>query len=424
MDSDVVSQIILLVVLLILSAFFSSAETAFTSVNKLRIRAEADDGSKISRLIFSIIDDPSKFLSTVLVGNNVVNIAASSLTTAFAIEQFGSVAIGIATGILTLVLLIFGEIMPKTIAANKAHRICRIYAPIINFLMIVLTPVTFLVEKIADLFFFIFRIDKSKKESIITEDELLSIVDVSSEEGVLESDEREMINNVVDFGDSSAKDIMVTTTDMKCVPDDISYEELLEVFRENMYSRMPVFHDDINNIVGIIWAKDLLTRYTPGVDFKVTDYMREAYFTYEFKNTRELMADMREEYKSLAIVLDEYGATAGLITIEDLIEEIVGEIRDEYDTDEHDPVEKLSETSFMVEGKTDFDKINEIVGLKIQSDEYDSIAGHVIHLMNDLPEREGESVTDEEGVTYTVMVLDKNTIEKIRIDLPDKPSEE
>lgn len=424
MDSDVVSQIILLVVLLILSAFFSSAETAFTSVNKLRIRAEADDGSKISRLIFSIIDDPSKFLSTVLVGNNVVNIAASSLTTAFAIEQFGSVAIGIATGILTLVLLIFGEIMPKTIAANKAHRICRIYAPIINFLMIVLTPVTFLVEKIADLFFFIFRIDKSKKESIITEDELLSIVDVSSEEGVLESDEREMINNVVDFGDSSAKDIMVTTTDMKCVPDDISYEELLGVFRENMYSRMPVFHDDINNIVGIIWAKDLLTRYTPGVDFKVTDYMREAYFTYEFKNTRELMADMREEYKSLAIVLDEYGATAGLITIEDLIEEIVGEIRDEYDTDEHDPVEKLSETSFMVEGKTDFDKINEIVGLKIQSDEYDSIAGHVIHLMNDLPEREGESVTDEEGVTYTVMVLDKNTIEKIRIDLPDKPSEE
>lgn len=424
MDSDVVSQIILLVVLLILSAFFSSAETAFTSVNKLRIRAEADDGSKISRLIFSIIDDPSKFLSTVLVGNNVVNIAASSLTTAFAIEQFGSVAIGIATGILTLVLLIFGEIMPKTIAANKAHRICRIYAPIINFLMIVLTPVTFLVEKIADLFFFIFRIDKSKKESIITEDELLSIVDVSSEEGVLESDEREMINNVVDFGDSSAKDIMVTTTDMKCVPDDVSYEELLEVFRENMYSRMPVFHDDINNIVGIIWAKDLLTRYTPGVDFKVTDYMREAYFTYEFKNTRELMADMREEYKSLAIVLDEYGATAGLITIEDLIEEIVGEIRDEYDTDEHDPVEKLSETSFMVEGKTDFDKINEIVGLKIQSDEYDSIAGHVIHLMNDLPEREGESVTDEEGVTYTVMVLDKNTIEKIRIDLPDKPSEE
>lgn len=424
MDSDVVSQIILLVVLLILSAFFSSAETAFTSVNKLRIRAEADDGSKISRLIFSIIDDPSKFLSTVLVGNNVVNIAASSLTTAFAIEQFGSVAIGIATGILTLVLLIFGEIMPKTIAANNAHRICRIYAPIINFLMIVLTPVTFLVEKIADLFFFIFRIDKSKKESIITEDELLSIVDVSSEEGVLESDEREMINNVVDFGDSSAKDIMVTTTDMKCVPDDISYEELLEVFRENMYSRMPVFHDDINNIVGIIWAKDLLTRYTPGVDFKVTDYMREAYFTYEFKNTRELMADMREEYKSLAIVLDEYGATAGLITIEDLIEEIVGEIRDEYDTDEHDPVEKLSETSFMVEGKTDFDKINEIVGLKIQSDEYDSIAGHVIHLMNDLPEREGESVTDEEGVTYTVMVLDKNTIEKIRIDLPDKPSEE
>lgn len=419
MDSDGVSQIIIIVVLLILSAFFSSAETAFTSVNKLRVRSQAEDGSKIAKLVFSIIDDPSKFLSTVLVGNNVVNIAASSMTTALAINQFESIPIGVATGILTLVLLIFGEIMPKTIAATKAEKICRIYAPVINFLMIVLTPVTFLVEKIADFFFFIFRIDKTKKEVVITEDELLSIVDVSQEEGVLENDEREMINNVVDFGDSSAKDIMVTTTDMRCVPDDISYNDLLDEFREHMYSRMPVYHEDINNIVGIVWAKDILMRYTPGNPFDIRDYMREAYFTYEFKNTRELMADMREEYKSLAIVLDEYGATAGLITIEDLIEEIVGEIRDEYDTDEHDPVEKLSETSFLVEGKTDFDKINEIVGLSIESDEYDSIAGHVIHLMNDLPEKEGESVTDEEGVIYTVVELDKNTINKIRIDLPE-----
>jgi len=402
-----------------MSAFFSSAETAFTSLNKLRIRTQAEDGSKRAKLIFSLIDDPAKFLSTVLVGNNIVNIAASSIVTALTISQFGSGAIGIGAGILTLVVLIFGEIMPKTIAANKAEKICRIYAPIIRLLMIILCPITFITQKIADFFFFIFRIDKNKKEIAITEDELLSIVDVSNEEGVLENDEREMINNVVDFGDSCAKDIMVQAGDMKCVPDDITYDELLEVFGEFMYSKMPVYHENIDNITGIVWAKDILTKYKPPAPFSINDYVREVYFTYEFKNTRELMADMREEYKSMAIVLDEYGTTAGLITIEDLIEEIVGEIRDEDDTDEHDPVEKIADNIYIVDGKTDFDKINDIVGLKIASDNYDSIAGHVIHLMKDIPEEEGESVTDEDGVKYTVIKLDKNTIEEIKIELPE-----
>ena len=418
LDPDV-AKLIILVVLLFLSAFFSSAETAFTSLNKLRIRTQAEDGSKKAKLIYSLIEDPSRFLSTVLVGNNIVNIAASAITTVFATDKFGSVYIGIATGVLTLVVLIFCEILPKTIAASKAEKICRVYAPIIRFLVYLLLPVTFIVEKIADLFFFIFRIDKNKKEQAITEDELLSIVDVSNEEGVLENDEREMINNVVDFGDSSAKDIMVTTGDMVCVSDDIAYEDLLDVIREHMYSRMPVYHETIDNITGIVWAKDILVKYTPGTPFNITEYMREAYFTYEFKNTRELMTDMREEYKSMAIVLDEYGATAGLLTIEDLIEEIVGEIRDEYDTDELDPIEKISDKVYIVEGKTDFDKINEVVGLSIESDDYDSIAGHVIHLMKDIPESEGESVIDEDGVVYTVLVLEKNTIEKLMIELPE-----
>ncbi|MCR5829427.1 MAG: hemolysin family protein [Lachnospiraceae bacterium] len=419
MDPDVAGQLIALVILLILSGFFSSAETAFTSLNKLRIRSQAEDGSKRAKLIYGMIEDPSRFLSTVLVGNNIVNIAASSLTTVFVSVQFDSKYIGLGAGILTLVILIFGEVMPKTIAANKAEKICRYYAPIIKFLMVVLYPITLVVEKISDFFFFIFRIDKNRQEKAITEDELLSIVDVSSEEGVLENDEREMINNVVDFGDTSAKDIMVTSGDMVCVPDDVTYEGLLEVIREHMYSRMPVYHETIDNITGVVWAKDILVKYDPNTPFDITKYMREAYFTYEFKNTRELMADMREEYKSMAIVLDEYGSTAGLITIEDLIEEIVGEIRDETDTDELDPIEKISDRVYIVEGKTDFDKINEVVGLSIKSDDYDSIAGHVIHLMKDIPESEGESIVDEDGVVYTVLVLEKNTVEKIMIELPD-----
>lgn len=418
MDPDVAS-LIALIILLILSAFFSSAETAFTSLNKLRIRTQADDGSKRAKLIYGMIEDPSRFLGTVLVGNNIVNIAASSLTAVLVTNKFGSEFVGIGAGALTLFVLIFGEIMPKTMAANKAEKVSRFYAPIIKFLMIVLFPIVFIVEKISKFFFWILRVDTNKKETTITEDELLSIVDVSSEEGVLENDEREMINNVVDFGDTSAKDIMVTSGDMICVADDITYDELLDVIREHMYSRMPVYHETIDNITGVVWAKDILVKYKPGDPFNVTEYMREAYFTYEFKNTRELMADMREEYKSMAIVLDEYGATAGLLTIEDLIEEIVGEIRDEDDTDELDPIEKISDSVYIVEGKTDFDKINEVVGLSIESDDYDSIAGHVIHLMKDIPESEGESVIDEDGVVYTVLVLEKNTIEKLMIELPE-----
>ncbi len=418
MDPDVAS-LIALIILLILSAFFSSAETAFTSLNKLRIRTQADDGSKRAKLIYGMIEDPSRFLGTVLVGNNIVNIAASSLTAVLVTNKFGSEFVGIGAGALTLFVLIFGEIMPKTMAANKAEKVSRFYAPIIKFLMIVLFPIVFIVENISKFFFWILRVDTNKKETTITEDELLSIVDVSSEEGVLENDEREMINNVVDFGDTSAKDIMVTSGDMICVADDITYDELLDVIREHMYSRMPVYHETIDNITGVVWAKDILVKYKPGDPFNVTEYMREAYFTYEFKNTRELMADMREEYKSMAIVLDEYGATAGLLTIEDLIEEIVGEIRDEDDTDELDPIEKISDNVYIVEGKTDFDKINEVVGLSIESDDYDSIAGHVIHLMKDIPESEGESVIDEDGVVYTVLVLEKNTIEKLMIELPE-----
>ncbi len=419
LDPDVLGQLIALFILLILSAFFSSAETAFTSLNKLRIRTQAEDGSKSAKFIYGMIEDPSRFLGTVLVGNNIVNIAASSLTTVLVDRHFDSEFIGLGAGILTLVVLIFGEVMPKTVAANKAEKLCRVYAPVIKFLMFVLFPIVFIVEKVAHFFFFIFRVDTHKKEVTITEDELLSIVDVSNEEGVLENDEREMINNVVDFGDSSAKDIMVTTGDMVCVCDDIQYEAFLDVIREHMYSRMPVYHETIDNITGVVWAKDILVKYKPGDPFDITKYMREAYFTYEFKNTRELMADMREEYKSMAIVLDEYGATAGLLTIEDLIEEIVGEIRDEYDTDELDPIEKISERVYIVEGKTDFDKINEVVGLSIESDDYDSIAGHVIHLMKDIPESEGESVIDEDGVVFTVLVLEKNTIEKLMIELPE-----
>ncbi|MBO4415792.1 MAG: HlyC/CorC family transporter, partial [Lachnospiraceae bacterium] len=252
-------------------------------------------------------------------------------------------------------------------------------------------------------------------------------VDVSHEDGVLEKDEREMINNVIDFGDTLVKDVMVPSINMKCVPDDISYDELIEAFREDEYSRMPVYKDTIDNIIGIIWAKDILLKYKPSTDgtaFDIKKLMRAPYFTYDHKHTRELMSVMREEYKSMAIVLDEYNSTAGLITIEDLIEEIVGEIRDEYDLDEVDSIQALTDNTYEVQGQTVIEDVNDEFGLNIESDDYDTIAGHVIALLGHIP-KVGESVT-EDDVTYTVTAIDKNRVDKITIvrhPAPDTDSE-
>lgn len=386
------------------------------AVNKIKLRSEADDGSKRAALILKLLDNSTKLLSTILVGNNLVNIVASSLTTTLMIRLFGSTAVGIATGLLTLVILIFGEITPKTLATRKAEKFAAFYAPFINLLMVVLTPVTFIVSKLANVVLMMFGIDPNEKNEQVTEDELLTYVDVSHEDGVLEKDEREMINNVIDFGDTLVKDVMVPSIKMKCVPDDISYNELIEAFREDEYSRMPVYKGTIDNIVGIVWAKDILLKYDPAKadePFDIKKLMREPYFTYDHKHTRELMSVMREEYRSMAIVLDEYNSTAGLITIEDLIEEIVGEIRDEYDLDEVDSIQALTDNSYEVQGQTVIEDVNDEFGLNIESDDYDTIAGHVIALLGHIP-KVGESVT-EDDVTYTVTAIDKNRVDKITI---------
>lgn len=422
MEPGDVLRLIILFILILLSAFFSSAETAFMSVNKIKLRSEADDGSKRAALILKLLDNSTKLLSTILVGNNLVNIVASSLTTTLMIKLFGSTAVGIATGLLTLVILIFGEITPKTLATRKAERFAAVYAPLFRFLMFVMTPVTFLVTKLANGVLFICGVDPDGKNEQVTEDELLTYVDVSHEDGVLETDEREMINNVIDFGDTLVKDVMVPSINMKCVPDNIGYDELIKAFREDEYSRMPVYNKTIDNIVGVIWAKDILLKYDPSSDepFDIKTLMREPYFTYDHKHTRELMSVMREEYKSMAIVLDEYNTTAGLITIEDLIEEIVGEIRDEYDLDEVDSITALPDNTYEVQGQTIIEDVNDEFGLNIESDDYDTIAGHVIHLLGHIP-AVGESVT-EDGVTYIVTNVDKNRVDSIKIIIKNQGS--
>ena len=407
-------QIISLIALLALSAFFSSAETALTTVNKLRIRTLADAGDKRALILTTVIAEPGKMLSTILVGNNIVNLSASALTTTLTMDLLGSRAVGAATGILTLLILVLGEITPKTISTLHAERIALSYANAIHILMIVFTPVIFFVNQLSLGLLFLLRIDPNKKRDAITEDELRTIVEVSHEEGVIESEEKKMINNVFDFGDAVAKDVMVPRIDMVLVDVNATYDELLEIFRKEKFTRIPVYEDTTDNVIGIINMKDLLLYdREKEPEFSIRSFLRQPLYTYEYKKTAELMLEMRKTFNNIVIVLDEYGATAGLITLEDMLEEIVGEIRDEYDEDEEDEVRELAPDEYLVNGSAKLDDLNERLGLKLESEDYDSIGGLVIGLLDHLPE-EGESV-EYENLRFVVEHVEKNRIEKIRI---------
>jgi CBS domain containing-hemolysin-like protein len=423
LDPRDIPQLITVIVLLLISAFFSSAETALTTVNRMKIRALADEGNRRAKTVEKLIEDPSKLLSTILIGNNIVNLTASSLTTTLmanicthaGMPEKQSLVIGIGTGVLTILVLIFGEITPKTLASIYSTNISMAYAGIINLLTKLLTPVIFIVNKLARGFMHIFRINPDAKHEAITESELLTIVDASHEEGVIESEERKMITNVVDFGDSVAKDVMIPRIDMTFAKEENTYEELLEIFDQEKFSRLPVYNETIDDVVGIVNLKDVFFYQGPREDFQISKIMRKPYFTYEFKKTSELLIEMRKESIAMAIVLDEYGATAGLITLEDLLEEIVGEIRDEYDEYEEDVIQMISEHEYLVNGTAKLDEVNEAIGLELESDDYDSIAGHIINLLEHLPE-EGEKIADH-GVEYTVDAVEKNRIEKVHIRL-------
>ena len=417
MDLGSILQIVILIILLLLSAFFSSAETALTTSNRIRMRSLAEDGDKRAKRVLQITDDSGKMLSAILIGNNIVNLSASSLATSLAIRIWGSVGAGIATGILTILILIFGEISPKTIATINADKIALSYCNVVYALMKLLTPVIFLLNKLSIAFLFLLRIDPNANNKAMTEEELRTIVDVGKETGVIESEEHEMINNVFDFGDAQAKEVMVPRIDMTFANIDCTYDELIDIFKEDKFTRLPVYQDTTDKVVGIVNMKDLLL-YKDTSHFSIRDIMREPYFTYEHKNTAELFMEMRKSSISLAIVLDEYGATAGLITLEDLLEEIVGEIRDEYDTDEEDPIIQLSEREYLVLGSTNLEDLSEKLDLNFQSDDYDTIGGYLIGLLDHLPEKNEIIITDDD-VLLRVEQMDKNRIEKIYIKKPE-----
>ena len=421
MDSSDVIQLLVLVVLLSLSAFFSSSETALTTVNKIRVRSLAESGDQRAIILTKVIEEQGKMLSAILIGNNLVNLSASSLMTTLTIELLGSKAVGIATGILTLLILVFGEITPKTLSTISAEKISLKNAKIIYTFMRALTPVIFVVNKMSLGVLTLMHVDPNAKHDVITEDELRTIVDVGHEEGVIESEERKMINNVFDFGDSLAKDIMVPRIDMVFVDVNATYDEVIELYREERYTRIPVYEDTTDNVIGIINVKDLLL-IEDHEHFQIRDHLREPLYTYEYKKTSELMIEMRKTFNNIVIVLDEYGATAGLITLEDMLEEIVGEIRDEYDQDEEKNLIEVAPGEYSVEGAMKLDDLNDRLGLELESEDYDSVGGLIIGLLDHLPE-EGEEVADD-GIRFVVTKVDKNRIDRVKIILPKEEKNE
>ena len=416
-SGDAVIQLLILFILLALSAFFSSSETALVTVNKIRMRNMAEGGNKQAETVIKTVENQGKMLSAILIGNNVVNLSASSLATVMASSLFGNKAVGIATGILTLLILVFGEITPKTMATYSAEKISLKVAGYIYFLMTVLTPVIFLVNLLSGVVLKLCGVNTEEKRESITEDELRTIVEVSHEEGVLETEEKKMITNVFDFGESLAKDIMVPRVDMTFAQVDDTYDQLLEVYRKERYTRIPVYEDSTDNVIGIINVKDLLL-LDSNEEFHIRDYLRQPLYTYEYKKASELMLEMRKSLNNIVIVLDEYGATAGLITLEDMLEEIVGDIRDEYDSDEEESLVEIKPGGYRVNASMKLDDLNDRLELHLESEEYDSLGGLVIGLLDHLPE-EDEKV-EEDGLQMTVEHVDKNRIETIILTLPTK----
>lgn len=416
-SGDAVIQLLILFILLALSAFFSSSETALVTVNKISMRNMAEGGNKQAETVIKTVENQGKMLSAILIGNNVVNLSASSLATVMASSLFGNKAVGIATGILTLLILVFGEITPKTMATYSAEKISLKVAGYIYFLMTVLTPVIFLVNLLSGVVLKLCGVDTKEKRESITEDELRTIVEVSHEEGVLETEEKKMITNVFDFGESLAKDIMVPRVDMTFAQVDDTYDQLLEVYRKERYTRIPVYEDSTDNVIGIINVKDLLL-LDSNEEFHIRDYLRQPLYTYEYKKASELMLEMRKSLNNIVIVLDEYGATAGLITLEDMLEEIVGDIRDEYDSDEEESLVEIKPGVYRVNASMKLDDLNDRLELHLESEEYDSLGGLVIGLLDHLPE-EDEKV-EEDGLQMTVEHVDKNRIETIILTLPTK----
>ena len=420
MDPDIgdAIQILILLILLFLSSFFSSAETAFTTVNRVRMRALAEEDDKRAKIVLEILEKHTRMLTAILIGNNIVNLSASALTTSLVLAHFKSIYVGVSTFILTTFILIFGEIVPKRLAAGNAEEFCLKHAKTLQVYITLATPLCLVASSLAGLFLKLVKAEVGDPYSAMTEEDLKTYVDVGHEDGAIESDERELIYNVFDFSDAAAKDIMIPREDMVTIEAEAGYQELFGIFKENMYTRIPVYEEDPDKIVGLVNIKDFLLLEDKD-SFKVRDILREAHYTHEFKKIDDLLTEMREKAVNICFVLNEYGTTVGMITMEDLLEELVGELRDEYDHDEDEQIHKIYEDQYLIASGMKLDDINDALGTDFDSEHFDSLGGIIIEKLDRIPE-DGDTVSLDDGTVLKVRGIKDNRIEKVLVVLPGK----
>ncbi|WP_416176384.1 HlyC/CorC family transporter [Clostridium sp.] len=421
MDPSYTWQLISLILLIVLSSFFSMSETALMSINKIKLKHMVDKKVPKSKLVESLIEDPNKLLGAILIGNNIVNIAASSLATVIATKIFKNSGIAISTGIMTILVLIFGEITPKSIAKQKSEQVSLMVTKPIKFTVIIFRPFVYIFTNISRVFIKLFGADPDATEPFITEEELKTMVDVSEESGVLENIEKEMIFNIFDFADLQIKDVMVQRVDISAIDSEATYDEVMDEIKSKQFSRIPVYSETIDNIIGIINVKDFVMVENIREDFSIDKYMREAYYTFEFKKIIEVFKEMKKTRNHIAIVLDEYGGTVGLVTIEDLLEEIVGEIEDEYDT-ENNSIKFIKDNEYIVDGSTRIHDIAELLNVNIDLEEFDSVGGLMIGKLGRIPEEKEK--TEINNITFIAEEVEKNRIKKIRLITHFKNSRE
>ncbi|MFO3665460.1 hemolysin family protein [Anaerococcus sp. ENR0831] len=405
-------QLIVIIVGIILSAFFSSSETALTSVNIFKIRQMEKNGVEKAPLVRKLVDNIGSVLTTILIGNNIVNIVTTTIATIFFTEVMGPKGAVISPIILTIVVLIFGEVTPKNIAAANSEKLALAVARPIRLLDIVLKPINFILGKITGAITKVF-VGEEEESSLVTEEDLKTIVDVSEEQGVINNEESEMINNVFEFGNSYVSDIMTARTNMEAISIESDQEELNEMLKETNHSRIPVYGKNIDNILGILHMKDIVSAIADGKELNLEEIIRPAYYVYDNMHIFDLFTNMRSENVSLAIVIDEYGGTSGLVTIEDIVEELVGEIDDEYDKDEKD-IFKLTENSYLVKPALHLSDFNDYFNLELEEIKNDSIGGYVIDNLSRIPEQ-GDSV-EIENLKITVDEVDRYKIEMLKVE--------
>ncbi len=412
MIQDVI-EILLFVLCVLLSAFFSSSEVALISITRAKTRTLVNDGKPGSKALAALKEKPDRLLITILIGNNIVNIAAASIATAVAIRIFGDVGIGIATGLVVIILLVFGEIGPKIYATRASDSFALAIAPVILFLSHIFTPLIWLIERVSPRF----GIGKETIEPSVTEEEIKEWIDVGKEEGTIEQAEQDMLYSVLEFADTTAREIMTPRVDVVAMEDTVSFEEAIRVFNESGFSRIPIYHDQIDNITGILNVKDVFSAMVKHrKDSTIKEVMYDPMFVPETKKIDDLLKELQVHRVQMAIVLDEYSSFVGIVTVENILEEIVGDIMDEYDKEEPD-VQNISEGVYVVDAQMWVEDINEQMEINLPVDEsYETIGGLIIDRLGHIPLHPGEKVEVNEGkITLVVMQMHGRRIVKAKI---------